>query len=124
MYDRNMNARNYGLYSRDIKKAAKNALIERGSSFSSVATLSDRFNRFSDWAFKNHQLKDLRHIQNQHLIEYGAYISDLIKSNNLAITTGQNYLSAINTVLEQARQDNEVSIKPSKNYRSTDVSQY
>ncbi|RMF43612.1 MAG: integrase [Planctomycetota bacterium] len=112
MMDRNMRARNFGLRSRDMNKAAKNALIERGLSYSSVGTLSDRFRVFSRWVRETHQVNDLRYIDQVVLEQYAAHIRDRVAAGELAVSTAQNYLSAVNTVIQQARQDRQVGINP------------
>jgi len=114
MQTRNMNARNYGLGSRDINKSAKNALKERNLSFSSVATISERFQIFSDFLIKNHNIKDLRWIDKPHVESFAYYMHGLVNAEKIAISTAQNYLSAVNTVMNQARQNKALSIKPSR----------
>ena len=111
--NRNMNARNFGLRSRDIDKAAKNALREAGLSYSSIATNADRFHVFSTWLNQAHGIRDLRFITQDELHDYGKYISNRVGKAELAVSTAQNYLSAVNTVMRIARCDSKVEISPS-----------
>ncbi|NCB47997.1 hypothetical protein EOM81_13425 [bacterium] len=48
---------NYGLGSRNIVIAAKNALSRAGKSFSSVATISQRFSNFASFAKETANIK-------------------------------------------------------------------
>ena len=112
--NRNMNARNFGLRSRNINLAAKNALTEKGSSYSSIATNGDRFRIFAKWLSDTHKIRDLRWINKSHIEEYGGYISEKVLSGSLAVSTGQNYLSAVNSVLQTARADHKMDINPVK----------
>lgn len=108
MFNRNMNARNFGLGSRDINKAAKNALREREMSFSSIATMTDRFRRFSEWLREHEGIKDLRWVTKDVLHRYAEHV----KQQGLATSTAHNYISAVNIVMQQARQDKEVKVSP------------
>ena len=112
---RNYNARNFGLGSRDIVKAASNALKERDGSFSTVATNSDRFRIAANFLKENHEIKDLRFIDKAHLISFAEHLKECVDKGDLSISTAHNYVSAVNTVLQTARGDSIVSIS-SKDY--------
>ncbi len=112
MLNRNFEARNFGLRSRDLVMAAKNALIEHGSSFSSIATNQDRFRLFSNYMKEQHSIKDLRWIEKHHIIQYSELIFSKIESKEISIVTGHNRISAVNTVMQHARQDKKVWVSP------------
>lgn len=113
---RNRNARNYGLGTRDMSKAATFAMREGGGSFSTVATQTERFKPFCEFMRERYNIKDLRFIREPHLIEYADHVNGLTEREEkpIAIKTAHNRLSAVNRVLEQARGDKDLWISPSK----------
>lgn len=111
---KNPNSTNFGLGNRCINRAAKNALKEDYESFSSERTLSDRWNAFSKWLKRTHDIKDMRKIKKCHLLEYGDYLLTRVEEESLAASTAQNYLSAINVILKIARGDNKIHACPVK----------
>lgn len=112
MKGRNMNARNFGLGSRDIFKAAKIALKLRNLSFGSVATEAARFSQFAKWLDRKYGIHDLRWITKAHVIEYAEQLAERVEHGSLEKTTAHNYLSAVNTVLKEARLDEKVWVSP------------
>lgn len=111
---RNLHARNFGLRSRCIDRAAKHAIHLATESHSSAATLYYRWLRFSRWLKRRYAIKDLRKIQRLHLLEYGDWLLDEVEDEALAPSTAQNYLSAINQILSIAREDDLVYANPVK----------
>ena len=105
---------NFGLRNRCINRAAKNALKENYESFSSERSLSDRWHIFSQWLNKTHDIKDMRNIGKHHLLEYGDHLLSRYEEGSLSASTAQNYLSAVNRILEIARRDKEVHVCPVK----------
>lgn len=65
-----MAARNFGLGTRDIKKAGRFALENKNLSFSSVATITDRWKNFARYMNEN-KIKDLKDLSPKDLISYG-----------------------------------------------------
>lgn len=110
--NRNMNARNFGLRSRNINMAAKNALVEGLQSYSSVATMTSRFKQFSQWENETYGVKDLRFIEKGHLQQYAKHLNERINVGDMAVSTAQNYVSAVNRVMEIARGDQLVHVSP------------
>lgn len=108
----NPNARNFGLKSRDMGKAGLNALREGMKSFSSIATIHDRWNRFATWVRSEHGVRDMRNVEQGHLLAYGAHLLDRFEAGQLSASTAQNYLSAVNRVMELARGDRQVRVDP------------
>ena len=96
-----MGTRNFGLGSRDMGKAGKIVLDQarenKQISFSSVATMSQRFNDFADFA-KSNGVKIMENV-NHDLIR--SYYSNLIE-RGLSTSTIHNSISAVNRVLEMA----------------------
>ncbi|EKE6108918.1 integrase domain-containing protein [Vibrio cholerae] len=108
----NPDARNFGLLSRDMGKAGLNALKEGMKSFQSIATIHDRWNVFCAWIKSEQGIKDMRDVENIHLVAYAAHLNDRYERGEIAPSTAQNYLSAVNRVMEIARGDRQVRIDP------------
>lgn len=102
----NPNAKNFGLRSRDINQAAKNALNEKFLAkqigFKTVATQSNRFTQFSSFIKENFNIRDMRGINREHIIQYAGELYSRIDSGSLSIKSAHEYLSAVNSVLSQA----------------------
>ncbi|EII2379223.1 integrase domain-containing protein [Vibrio cholerae] len=108
----NPDARNFGLQSRDMSKAGLNALKEGMKSFQSIATIHDRWRVFSTWIKSEQGIKDMRDIEKAHLVAYAAHLNDRYERGEIAPSTAQNYLSAVNRVMEIARGDRQVRVDP------------
>lgn len=113
---RDLSIRNFGLRNRSPALAGKNALVDafnrKELSYKSVATLAGHFNVFIKWVMAEHHINDLRLICKEHILDYAEYLIASIESGNLSISTGQNYLSAVNRVMTLARQDHELHLDP------------
>lgn len=98
-------SRNFDLGTRDMAAAGRIALQRLqqagGCSFSSVATVSARWSLFCDFA-KSRDLGRMERIDTEIVMGYAAHLKDRILEGDLAAATGQNYISAINTVLHAA----------------------
>ena len=109
-----MGSRNYGLGSRDMAWAGDIALKNlSGLSFSGIATLSERWGEFCKWA-KNEGIKKMETVTRDTIISYGSVLAEKVKLGELSAATAQNYVSAVNRVMELARGDREVSVSPTK----------
>ena len=108
-----MGAYNYGLGNRDMAWAGYNALKRGGSgrSFSGIDTTSMRWGRFCEWA-KGQGIKRMEKIGKADIIRYGAGLAGQVKTGQMQESTAQNYVSAVNTVMEIARGDREVTVSP------------
>lgn len=96
---------NYNLGSRNIVLAAKNALSRAGKSFSSVATISQRFSHFAAFAKETSNIKLMEQIKRETVLNYAKSLAEKVEAGQLAAATAQNYLSAVNVVLSLARGD-------------------
>lgn len=96
---------NYNLGSRNMSVAAKNALSRAGKSFSSVATISQRFSHFASFAKETEGAKIMEHVTRETVISYAKTLVEKVNSGELSAATAQNYLSAVNVVLSLARGD-------------------
>ena len=108
------NSRNFGLQSRDMASAGRNALKEGMQSHSSIATMTDRFNQFAAYMKADHGISDMRLIERDHVMQYGERLLERFESNAISAATAQNYLSAVNRVMEIARGDRAVHVAPVK----------
>ncbi|MCK1794279.1 integrase domain-containing protein [Pseudomonas violetae] len=108
-------SRNYGLGSRDMSSAARIALdraARRGElSFSSVATLSERFSQFVD-AARAQGIGRLERITPDLVQAYGQQLATRVQGGELSPAYAQNLVSAINTVMQLLR--DWTSVSPTK----------
>lgn len=96
---------NYQLGSRNIVTAAKNALSRAGKSFSSVATISQRFSHFAAFAKESAGAKIMEQLSRDTVVAYAQTLVEKVNNGELSPATAQNYLSAVNVVLSLARGD-------------------
>ena len=108
-----MGAYNYGLGNRDMAWAGYNALKRNasGRSFSGIDTTSMRWGRFCEWA-KGQGIKRMEKIGKPDVVRYGIELAGQVKAGQMEESTAQNYLSAVNVVMEIARGDKAVSVSP------------
>jgi hypothetical protein len=97
---------NYGLGNKDMARAGHNALLRdnAGRSFSSIDTLSRRWGQFCEWA-RGQGIKRMEKIGKDDVVRYGAGLAEKVRSGEMEASTAQNYVSAVNTVLQIARAD-------------------
>lgn len=106
-------SRNFSLGSRNMAMAGTLALKRGMKSFSSIATMSNRWSSFVTWA--NEQgINRMEHIELADLVSYGEHIAELVECGDMAASTAQNYISAVNRVLEMARGDRQIRVSPTK----------
>lgn len=106
-------AKNFGLGSRNMAVAGQFALKREMESFSSIATMSERWNQFCEWA-KGEGIKRMEQINRGDLIRYGEALAERVKAGNMSAATAQNYVSTANRVIEIARGNREVWVSPTK----------
>ncbi|VVN09696.1 integrase domain-containing protein [Pseudomonas fluorescens] len=108
-------SRNYGLGSRNMASAARVALdraAQRGElSFSSVATLSERFSQFAS-AASAQGIGRMERISPEGVQAYGQQLAAQVQRGELSAAYAQNLVSAINTVMRLVR--NWPSVSPTK----------
>lgn len=108
----NPHARNFGLRSRDMSRAGYHALKEGMQSHASIATMANRWSQFVQYAQKELGIRDMRQIEKGHLQQYAAQLREQFDQGELKAATTQNYLSAVNRVMEIARGDKTVRLDP------------
>jgi len=109
-----MGTRNYDLGTRDMKAAGRVALEEGMQSFSSIDTMADRWNLFVDYVREHHAIGRMELITADVVIAYGQSLADRIDVGELEPATAQNYVSAVNRILEIARGDRHVAVSPTR----------
>ena len=104
-----MSGKNHG-YGRNMAYAGTQVLQARfgGGHFSSVASHGDRWNSFSTWAKQSAGVKDMRDINKETVVQYGAYL----REQGLAAATIQNRISTINVVMSHAREGQWEKLSP------------
>lgn len=108
---------NFGLQTRDMSKAAGFAMnreVAAGSaSFSTAATISERFNQFAAYA-KEEGLRRLEEVNREFVTTYGQVLADRVADGELSAAYAQNLLSAVNTVMSSATKGQWKSVSPTK----------
>jgi hypothetical protein len=108
---------NFGLQTRDLSKAGSFAMsreVANGSaSFSTAATVGERFNQFSEYA-KNEGLRRLEEVSRELVTSYGQGLADQVAQGALSAAYAQNLVSAVNTVMSAASRGQWQSVSPTK----------
>ena len=116
-FNRRSNKRNFGL-GRNVKFAVKTALAESYGANDHYPTRfihHSRFLAFTDWLSNlDPPVKDLRKIKQEHALEYGEMLAELVNSGEMAVSYAQNLLSSINVVMRTVRLDQAIFVGPSK----------
>ena len=107
--------KNFGMKSRDmgtaVRLALKIARDKKELSYSSVATLSERWNPFEQF-IKTKGIRCLEDVGPDILISYGQTLAELVKKGEIATATAQTRVSAINTIYCILTKGNWRSISP------------
>lgn len=98
-------SRNFGAGSRDMAWAGRTFAEQAYQSYASVATVSNRFADFADFA-KSEGVKKLEDVTRDTVTAY----AQSLQERGLAPATAQNYLSAVNRIMETARGDQDVRV--------------
>ena len=110
-------SRNFGLGSRDMGTAGKYALNNSARdgavSFSTAATNGDRWESFTAWA-KDEGVKKMENVTPELVKEYGQELAEKVKNGEMAASTAQNYVSAVNSVMNIATNNEWKSVSPTK----------
>ncbi len=100
-------SRNYGIGTRDMISAGRQWLQRSGISYSSVATLSQRWSDFARFA-KDNDVGSMERITKDLVQSYADHLID----RGLSASSIQNRLSAINTVMSTATKGAWQSLSP------------
>ncbi|MBF8720967.1 integrase domain-containing protein [Pseudomonas guariconensis] len=110
--------RNFG-YGRQLSYAGPQALKDMfgGGHYGTVKAHCDRWLAFVKWCRSEQGpgINDARQIDRKVLAEYAAYLRDIVKRGDLAVSTAQNRLSSVNRTMAALRGDQHVKLpSPSK----------
>lgn len=112
-----MRGNNYGLQTRDMAKAGRFAMNREAAngaaSFSTAATVGDRFNRFAELA-KADGLRRLEEVTRDQVTAYGQTLADQVAEGTLSAAYAQNLVSAVNTVMNAATRGQWQSVSPTR----------
>ena len=110
-------SRNFGLGSRDMGTAGQYALNNSARdgavSFSTAATNGDRWESFAAWA-KEEGVKKMENVTQELVKEYGQELAEKVKNGEMSASTAQNYVSAVNSVMNIATNNEWKSVSPTK----------
>ena len=110
-------SRNFGLGSRDMGTAGQYALNNSARdgavSFSTAATNGDRWESFAAWA-KEEGVKKMENVTQELVKEYGHELAEKVKNGEMSASTAQNYVSAVNSVMNIATNNEWKSVSPTK----------
>jgi len=109
---------NFG-YGRQLSYAGPQALKDMfgGGHYGTVKAHCDRWQAFVKWCRSEQGpgINDARQIDRKVLADYAAYLRDVVKSGDLAVSTAQNRLSSVNRTMAALRGDQYVKLpSPSK----------
>lgn len=100
--------RNFG-YGRQLSYAGPQALKDMfsGGHYGTVKAHSDRWQAFVKWCRSEQGpgINDARQIDRKVLADYAAYLRDMVRRGDLAISTAQNRLSSVNRTMAALRGD-------------------
>ncbi|WP_057401869.1 integrase domain-containing protein [Pseudomonas amygdali] len=110
--------RNFG-YGRQLSYAGPQALKDMfgGGHYGTVRAHCDRWQAFVKWCRSEQGpgLNDARLIDREVLADYAAYLRDMVRRGDLAVSTAQNRLSSFNRTMAALRGDQYVKLpSPSK----------
>jgi hypothetical protein len=93
--------------------ALNNGAREGAVSFSTAATNGERWATFSAWA-REHDIKKMENVTADVVIQYGRELASRVESGDLSAATAQNYISAVNGVMNIATQNEWESVSPTR----------
>jgi len=110
--------RNFG-YGRQLSYAGPQALKDMfgGGHYGTVKAHCDRWQAFVKWCRSEQGpgINDARQIDRKVLADYAAYLRDVVRRSDLAVSTAQNRLSSVNRTMVALRSDQCVKLSsPSK----------
>ena len=110
--------RNFG-YGRQLSYAGPQALKDMFGSghYGTVKAHCDRWQAFVKWCRSEQgpRINDARQIDRKVLADYAAYLRDVVRRGDLAVSTAQNRLSSVNRTMAALRGDQHVKLpSPSK----------
>lgn len=110
--------RNFG-YGRQLSYAGPQALKDMfgGGHYGTVKAHCDRWQAFVKWCCSEQGpgINDARQIDRKVLADYAAYLRDMVRRGELAVSTAQNRLSSVNRTMAALRGDQYVKLPSPSN---------
>ncbi len=106
-------SRNFGFGSRDMKKAAENAMRETAASFSSVASNTQRFEKFNQYA-KDEGVGRLERVDAELVKSYGEQLAERVERGEMSAAYAQNLVSSVNVVMRTVTRGAWRSVSPTR----------
>ncbi len=100
-------SRNFGVGSRDMKRAGCMVWRASSASFASVSTNSSHWRAFTNWA-KTNGLSKMEKICATDIVAFGEYLAARVKDGTLALATAHTRISVVNRTFELVRGDKKV----------------
>jgi len=108
---------NYGLRTRDMAQAGRFAMKQEAAngdaSFSTAASVGDRFTLFAAFA-QSEGLRRLEEITAELVTQYGQSLADQVADGTMSASYAQNLVSAINSVMKAATRGEWNSVSPTR----------
>ncbi len=109
---------NYGLGSRYMSTAGQfacNASARAGTmSYSSAATVGERWSLFADWARSEGGAKKMEQVDAGLVARYGHMLAEQVDHGERSPAYAQNLVSAVNTVMDLATRGGWASVSPTR----------
>jgi site-specific recombinase XerD len=99
-------SRNFGAKTRDMSRAGKVFAQKNTNSFDGQNTLSQRFNQFVKFIKEKYNFYRLEEVTKETVKDYAEYL----EKSDLSASTKQDYLSAVNVIMKEARGDDQVRV--------------
>lgn len=113
-----MGKSNYGLGSRDASRAGEyalqNAARDGAMSYSTAATLADRWDQFVSWAKAEENVKWMEDYSREMVVAYGEQLAERVAAGEMSAAYAQNLVSAVNTVMSLATKGQWESVSPTR----------
>lgn len=111
-------SRNFGLGSRNMvdagRMACDQAVRRRLMSFSTAATVSQRWSKFVAWLKENTDIGRMERIEAEMVVEFGKELAEEVLTHEISASYAQNLVSAINSVMQLATKNSWKFVSPTK----------
>ena len=101
---------NLGLQNKDLGRALSNALQEADKSYKTEADYQSYISEFADFLKDEQEIRDLRDVEKSDVIAFTEHLSERYENGEIDAGATRNALSAVNTVMSQARGDNNCRV--------------
>lgn len=109
--------RNYGFSSKFEKTGAyacKSIAATGHMSHQSAHDIGERWRSFAEWSRSEYGISKTEQVTREMVQSYGQALGERVRDGQMAASTAQNAVSAVNTVMTICRGDNWKSVSPTK----------